>query len=62
MSRSIDCHHASRQAAMWRRLAEQCQQSGDHDLAKEAMKLCFHYRNRVNLVEARKARPEPCDS
>lgn len=41
------------QCAMWRRLAEQCRLSGEHDLESEAMHLAAHYRQRADAVQAR---------
>lgn len=43
MSRTPSAKHALRQAAMWQRLADQCQRSGDHDLEADARMLASRH-------------------
>lgn len=52
MCRPDSPEHAMRQAAMWRRLADQCRRRGDRDLERDARMLA---RKHLQLARLRMA-------
>jgi hypothetical protein len=58
MSRPDSPEYALRQAAMWRRLADQCRRCGDHDLERDARMLARSHLQLARLQQGKSPMPE----